>query len=78
MSQEYPLLDRFAGLWERGGKSLCYFARLGLDKLPEPGGYLCLCDVDVVPGGPLHDDETSPLTEWSHLRSDQGFFRERL
>ncbi len=45
------LLDRFACLRERGGQSLCYVARLVLDKLPEPGGNVCLCDVDVIPGG---------------------------
>ena len=44
------LLNCFAGLQECLCESLCHVARLVLDKLPEPGGNVRLCDVDVIPG----------------------------
>jgi hypothetical protein len=44
------LLDRFACLQECSLQSHCYVVRLVLDKLPESGGNVRLCDVDVIPG----------------------------
>lgn len=45
------LLDRSACLRECLCQSRCHFARLVFDQLPESGGDLRLCDVDVGPGG---------------------------
>jgi hypothetical protein len=43
-----PLLDAITRCRKRGFDSFCQVARVVLDKLPEPGCNVCLCDVDIV------------------------------